>query len=178
MNFSRNDNIFAYKLYSLLFSYDEKKYWKRRQILIDKNNKKFFLKKIWYLIYCKKMEARNAASLGTAINTGAMFESVPNLPHGITGIFVSHSAQIGKNCTILQNVTIGSSKEKAPVIGDNCIIGAGAVIVGGIHIGDNCRIGANCTVFKDVPSNTTVVCQPPRYISNNGKNKAEQVFKF
>ena len=178
MNFSRNGNVFAYKLYSFIFSYDERKYWKRRQIVVDNNNHTFLFKKLWYLIYCKRTEAKNAASIGTALNAGAVFESVPNLPHGITGIFVSHSAKIGKNCTILQNVTIGSSKEKAPVIGDNCIIGAGAVIVGGIKIGDNCRIGANCTVFKDVPNNTTVVCQPPRYISNSENNIAEQTFKF
>ena len=177
MNFSRNGNIFAYKLYSLLFSYDERKYWKRRQIVVNKNNHVLLLKKMWYLIYCKRAEAKNAASLGTALNDGAFFDEVPNLPHGITGIFVSHSAKIGKNCTILQNVTIGSSKEKAPVIGDNCIIGAGAVIVGGIKIGDNCKIGANCTVFKDVPSNTTVVYQPPRYICNK-QDDVKQFFKF
>ena len=45
------------------------------------------------------------------------------------------------------------------------MIGAGAVIIGGITVGENCHIGANCTVFKDVPPNTTVVCQAPRYIS-------------
>lgn len=115
-------------------------------------------------MYCKRAEAKNASSMGTAINDGAYFADTPNLPHGITGIFISHSAVIGKNCTILQNVTIGSSKKRAPVIGDNCIIGAGAVIVGGIKIGNNCNIGANCTVFKDVPDNTTVVCTAPRYI--------------
>ena len=113
--------------------------------------------------------------MGTAINAGAQFEDVPNLPHGITGIFVLHSAKIGKNCTILQNVTIGSSKGKAPQIGDNCIIGAGAVIIGGIKIGNNCNIGANCTVFKDVPDNTTVVNVAPRYIT---REKSENDFNF
>ncbi len=165
MAFNRDNNFFTYKLYSFLFKYDAKKYWKRRQITVNKENKKPTLLKIWYLIYCKRAEARNASSMGTALNAGAVFEGIPNLPHGITGIFISHSARIGKNCTILQNVTVGSSKKQAPIIGDNCVIGAGAVIVGGIKIGNNCNIGANCTVFKDVPDNTTVVCSAPRYIA-------------
>ena len=175
MSLNREKNIFTYKLYAFLFGYDEKKYWKRRQIVVDKDNKKPLLLKVWYLIYCKRAEAKNASSMGTALNTGAVFKSVPHLPHGITGLFISHSATIGENCTILQNVTIGSSKKKAPQIGDNCVIGAGAVIVGGIKIGNNCNIGANCTVFKDVPDNTTVVCVAPRYIS---KENTKREYEF
>ena len=90
---------------------------------------------------------------------------------------MSHSAKIGKNCTILQNVTIGSSKGSAPTVGENCVIGAGAVLIGGIKVGNNCKIVANCTVFKDVPDNTTVVCQAPRYICNR-ESDGEQMFKF
>ena len=50
------------------------------------------------------------------------------------------------------------------------MIGESAVIVGGIKIGNNCNIGANVTVFKDVPDNTTVVCQAPRYLINKNNN--------
>ena len=163
---NRYSNKLNFCLYSYIFGYNERKYWRRRFIVTDPLNKTSLIKKIWYLIYLKRAEAKNACSLGTALNAGAKFASTPNLPHGITGIFISHSAEIGSNCTILQNVTIGSSKKKAPKIGNNCIIGAGAVIIGGITIGNNCNIGANVTVFKDVPSNTTVVCQPPRYIEH------------
>lgn len=166
MSYNRYDNHFTYSLYSWLFGYNEKKYWKLRQYVVDPQCKKPKIQKLLWLIYLKRTEARNASSMGTALNAGATFAAVPELPHGITGIFIAHGAKIGKNCLILQNVTIGSSKGKAPVIGDNCVIGAGAVIVGGIHIGNNCNIGANCTVFRDVPDNTTVVSQPPRYIEN------------
>lgn len=175
---NRYSNKLYYYLYSFIFGYNEKKYWKRRTIVTDPQNKTFLIIKLWYLVYLKRAEARNACSLGTALNAGAKFASVPNLPHGITGIFVSHSAEIGENCTILQNVTIGSSKKKAPRIGNNCVIGAGAVIIGGITIGDNCNIGANATVFKNVPSNTTVVCQPPRYVVHTEIKGNSNTFKF
>lgn len=90
-----------------------------------------------------------------------------NLPHGISGIFISGSAKIGINCTIYQQVTIGSNtlisskRFGSPVIGNNCIIGAGAKIIGNIKIGNNCRIGANAFVNRDIPDNSTVImgCQ-------------------
>ena len=43
-------------------------------------------------------------------------------------------------------------------------VGVGAIIIGNVHIGDNVNIGAGAVVVKDVPSNTTVVGQPARYI--------------
>ncbi|MDP0017013.1 DapH/DapD/GlmU-related protein [Glaesserella parasuis] len=43
------------------------------------------------------------------------------------------------------------------IIGNNCIIGAGAKILGDLTIGDNCVIGANAVITKDIPDNCTVV---------------------
>lgn len=56
-------------------------------------------------------------------------------------------------------MTIGSNGKdnKAPNIGDNVLIGAGAKIIGGINIGNNCKIGANAVVTKSVPANKTVI---------------------
>lgn len=68
--------------------------------------------------------------------------------------------------TISHQVTIGRSRGKAPVIGDNVYIGPGAKIFGGIHVGNNVNIGANCVVFQDVPDNATVVLQKPRIIEH------------
>lgn len=96
------------------------------------------------------------------------------LPHGYYGIFIAGGAQIGKNCVIFQQVTIGqntlpfSKTVGFPSIGDNCYIGAGAVIIGGIRIGSNCRIGANCTVFSDIPDNSLVISQQPKIIPREG----------
>ena len=167
---SRYGNWLQYKMYSSIFHYDERKYWKLRQRIVNPTDKASNIRKKFWLLYLKRAEAHNACSLGTAINTGAVFLTPPRLPHGIAGIFISHQAKIGKNCMILQNVTIGSSKGKAPAIGDDCVIGAGAAIIGGIKIGNNVNIGANCVVFKDVPDNTTVVLNAPRYLENKNTN--------
>lgn len=107
---------------------------------------------------------------GSWVGYLAKFEGPPVFPHGIYGIYISSSAIIGKNAVIFHQVTIGSNRLQdsknygAPVIGDNCFIGAGAKIIGSVRIGNNCRIGANCAVSKDLPNNTVVVISSPRVI--------------
>jgi serine O-acetyltransferase len=51
-----------------------------------------------------------------------------------------------------------------PVIGNGVEIGAGASILGAIHIGDGARIGANSVVLKDVPAGAVAVGAPARVI--------------
>ena len=69
--------------------------------------------------------------------------------------------KIGKNCYIFQNVTIGYLNETdKPTIGDNVTIYAGAKILGNVKVGDNCIVGANAVVVKDVPDNCNVVGVP------------------
>lgn len=77
--------------------------------------------------------------------------------------------RIGKNCRIACNVTFGARWSKngldgAPVIGDDVVIGAGAVILGNIHIGDGARIGANAVVLNDVPAGAVAVGVPAKII--------------
>ena len=94
-------------------------------------------------------------------------------PHGFYGIFISQEAIIKDNCTIYQQVTIGSNNLKNsrgggyPVIGNGVLIGAGAKVIGGVSIGDNVRIGANAIVVEDVSDNCTVVMEKPRIIQHN-----------
>lgn len=50
------------------------------------------------------------------------------------------------------------------VVGDNVFLGAGCVVLSGVHIGNNAKIGANCVVVEDVPDGATCVLQKPRVI--------------
>lgn len=82
--------------------------------------------------------------------------------HHTVGIVIGHQVKIGNNCEVFQNVTIGSNRKEVnnrtmPIIGNNVIIGSGAVIVGAINIGNNVKIGANTYVDKDIPDNVIVV---------------------
>lgn len=101
--------------------------------------------------------SRLAHKHGGYIGKGAVIEEIPSLPHGLHGIYISRFAKIGKGCRIYQNVTIGEVNRKAPEIGDRCLIGAGAVMIGGIRIGNDVKIGAGAVVSRDVPDGCTVV---------------------
>lgn len=115
---------------------------------------------------------RIAHKHGGYIGNGAVIDGIPSLPHGMHGIYISRYAVIGKNCRIYQNVTIGEVANTGPQIGENCLIGAGAIIIGRISIGSNVKIGAGTVVTTDIPDNCTVVSLPPRVI---GKEVAADV---
>ncbi len=108
--------------------------------------------------------SRMARRHGGYMGKTAVVEGVLSLPHGLHGVYISRYARIGAGCRIYQNVTIGEVQGKAPQIGKNCLIGAGAVVVGDIRIGDGVKIGAGAVVHTDVPAGSTVVAPPPRII--------------
>lgn len=106
MNPFSKDNKFGKWLLSFVQHYDHEKYWRRRNILIDPNNKTSLLIKLYYLFYIKRCDAWNLCSFGTNINSGASFKTPPILWHGPNGIIIGHDVTIGKNVTICQRVTI------------------------------------------------------------------------
>lgn len=164
MEVNQNKKIIKLAM-SIVQHYNHDKYWKMRNIVIDKNIKKSKIIKLYYLYKIKKSDAFNNASMGTNLGFGAYFKTPPHLPHHLNGIIVAPNAIIGENCTIFQQVTIGQDENgNAPIIGDNCYIGTGAKIIGNITIGNNVKIGANAVVVKDVPSNCTVVGVPGKII--------------
>lgn len=145
--------------------YNPKKYWRYREICTQPIPPpiNFFqkIKQMFCLLYVKRCDAFNCASMGTDLGTGATFKTPPILLHGLNGIIVGHDAQIGANVTILQQVTIENG---GVVIGDNVLIGKGAYIKSGVKVGNNVKIGANCVVVENIPDNATVVLTKPRII--------------
>lgn len=156
---------FQHKLGRVLLSwiqhYNHEKYWKRRAIVINPNDKTYLLLKLYYLYYIKRTDAYHNCSFGTNLNSGAYFATPPHLPHGPKGIIVGHDVRIGANSIIYQQVTIAQGGVK---ILNNVLIGAGAKILPGVSIGNNVKVGANAVVVEDVPDNATVVLPKPRII--------------
>ena len=95
------------------------------------------------------------------------------LPHTGT-IVVGSGASIGSNCTIAHNVTIGhaggrnKSASGSPSVGDRVYIGPGAILIGGITIGNDALIGAGAVVVKSIPERSIVVGNPARILSDGG----------
>lgn len=155
---------------------NQKKYFRLRRIVMGQEGKyPEFIRKL-YLSKVLKINKQYSSNIYTGIQGGVQFESDPILPHDLCGIFIASTARIGKNCTILQQVTIGGNPatydgtspiSQAATIGDNVIIGAGAKIIGNVKIGDNVRIGANSVVTHDVPSGVVVAGIPAKIIKSS-----------
>src|SRR5579872_2714427 len=81
------------------------------------------------------------------------------IPHP-NGIVIHPDAEIGPNCLLFQQVTIGDARGGVPRLGGHVDVGAGAKIIGPVTIGNHANIGANAVVTKDVPSGATAVGIP------------------
>jgi serine acetyltransferase len=85
-----------------------------------------------------------------------------------SGIVIHPNAEIGDDCLIRQNVTIGAVSDtrghEAPKLGVGVRVGCGAVIVGKVTIGDGVIIGPNTVIMTDVPAGTRVFAESPRFM--------------
>ncbi len=97
--------------------------------------------------------------LGTRIGGGLL------IPHP-NGIVIHPATEIGPNCLIFQQVTVGTTgrREGLPRIGAHVDIGAGARVLGPVMVGAHARIGANAVVIRDVPGGRIAAGVPARLL--------------
>lgn len=102
------------------------------------------------------------------IHPGATIGDNVFIDHG-AGIVIGETAVVGDRVTIFHGVTLGGTgKEKKvkrhPTVEHDCVLGAGAIILGDITIGHHSKVGANALVHTDVPPYSTAVGMPARII--------------
>jgi serine O-acetyltransferase len=87
-------------------------------------------------------------------------------------IVIGETAVVGDNVSMLHSVTLGGTGkedgDRHPKIGNGVMIGAGAKVLGNIHVGYCSRIAAGSVVLHDVPHNTTVAGVPAKVIGEAG----------
>ena len=84
------------------------------------------------------------------------------MPHP-QGVVMHNDVEIGPNCLIMSQVTIGVTRKGGPPkIAGGVDIGTGAKILGPVTIGEGAQIGANAVVVSDVPANAIAVGIPAR----------------
>lgn len=104
---------------------------------------------------------------GIEIHPGAKIGRRFFIDHGM-GVVIGETSEIGDDCTLYHGVTLGGTSWKKgkrhPTLGNNIIVGAGAKVLGPIHIDENARIGSNAVVVNNVSSGATIVGIPGRPI--------------
>ncbi len=107
---------------------------------------------------------------GIEIHPGATIGRRFFIDHGM-GVVIGETAVIGDDCTLYHGVTLGGTSwekgKRHPSLGNNVVIGAGAKVLGPVHVGDGGRIGSNSVVVKDVPEGATMVGVPARVVQPN-----------
>lgn len=108
--------------------------------------------------------------LGADIHPGATIGRRFTIDHGM-GVVIGGTAVIGDDCMIYQGATLGMtgkvmSGKRHPTLGDNVMIGAGAIVLGNIHIGSDVRVGAGAVVTRDIPAHTTAVGVPAHPVAH------------
>jgi serine O-acetyltransferase len=136
---------------------------------IKKIIKYLYLKKELFFSYRYYHTSKIYMSNDMTIGIKVLGRQKTVFPHPV-GIVIGKYVQIGEQCMVFQNVTIGaktpedSKNKKYPKIGNNVVISSHAVIIGDITIGDNVVIGAATFVNKDIPDNAVVVGNPAKII--------------
>ena len=125
----------------------------------------FITKRFWELLcYFDKFSTGMQIPPQTNIGRGCRISHFGN-------IVINPSTRIGSNFNISQGCLIGNSWTKGvhgtPVIGNNCCVGANAIIIGKITIGDDVLVAPGAFVNFDVPSNSIVIGNPGKIIARN-----------
>ena len=109
---------------------------------------------------------------GIEIHPGATIGRRFFIDHGM-GVVIGETAEIGDDVTLYHGVTLGGTSWKEgkrhPTLGNGVVVGAGAKILGPIHIGEGAKIGSNAVVVKDVPKGATAAGIPARILDEAKK---------
>lgn len=136
------------------------------------NTGKPFLVRFPVLWWFRRLSVR----LGFVIGPNVFGPGLAIVHYG--NILFDPTTRIGKNCRIHVGTQIGSSAQftdpkdnhlYTPRIGDNCYIGPGVKIYGPVTIGNNCIIGANAVVNKSFPEDgLTLAGVPAKVVATGG----------
>lgn len=101
------------------------------------------------------------------IHPGALIGRRFFIDHG-AGVVIGETAEIGDDVTLYHGVTLGGTSwrkgKRHPTLGDGCVVGAGAKILGPVTLGHHVKVGANSVVIGNVPEGSTVVGIPAKAV--------------
>ncbi|MEM9045749.1 MAG: serine O-acetyltransferase [Pseudomonadota bacterium] len=117
------------------------------------------------------IQMRSSELFGCDIHPGAKMGKGIMIDHAHS-IVIGETAVVGDDVSMLHSVTLGGTGkaggDRHPKIGNGVLIGAGAKVLGNIHVGNCSRIAAGSVVLKDVPECKTVAGIPAKIVGDAG----------
>lgn len=112
---------------------------------------------------------------GVEIHPGATIGRRFFIDHGM-GVVIGETSEIGDDVLLYQGVVLGGTthekKKRHPTLGNNVVVGAGAILLGDIVIGDEARVGAGSVVVTSLEPRTTAVGVPARVVRRGRPEEA------
>jgi serine O-acetyltransferase len=126
------------------------------------------------------LQSQASKIFSTDIHPAARFGRGIMLDHA-TGIVIGETAVVGDNVSMLHAVTLGGSGKQTgdrhPKVGAGVLIGAGAKVLGNIHIGNCCLIASGSVVLNDIPPHKTVAGVPAKIVGSTGTAEPAQTME-
>lgn len=117
---------------------------------------------------------------GIEIHPAAKIAAGVFIDHG-NGVVIGETAEVGEGTVLYQGCTLGGTGKETgkrhPTVGKNCVISAGAKILGNITVGDCAKVGAGAVVLRDVPEHATVVGVPARVVRIGGSKDGVDLYQ-
>lgn len=117
------------------------------------------------------LQMRISEQFGVDIHPNATIGKGLMIDHAHS-IVIGETAVVGDNVSMLHSVTLGGTGkedgDRHPKIADGVLIGAGAKVLGNIHVGHCSRIAAGSVVLSDVPPCSTVAGVPAKVVGEAG----------
>jgi len=139
------------------------------------NTRKPALVRLPLLLWYRRLSVR----LGFSVAPGIFGPGLAIVHYGL--LVIDPTTRVGRNCRIHAGVNIGGAAQfvdpaeahkYSPRIGDNVYIGPGAKLYGPIVIGDDCVIGANAVVTRSFPdAGLTLAGVPAKVIAEGGSGE-------
>ena len=96
--------------------------------------------------------------------------------HCAMGVVLHPNCVIEDDVWIEHHVCLGQRTEtdtSAPIVKKDCVIGAYAIILGGVTIGEGSVIGAGAIITHDVPAHSIVYCKQEIVLKENSKKRGQ-----
>jgi len=127
---------------------------------------------IWFLRLAPSVRLKNVVlrALGAEVGEGVAlaFGATPDMLWPDL-LVLGDDAIVGYDATLLCHEYLQDEYRTGEVVvGERAMIGAGAIVLPGVHVGRDAQVSANSLVTEDVPAGATVAGVPAEVVDTDG----------